>query len=293
MNNLIFFFQEAIIGIRRSALMSFISIATISLSLIVFGIFLLFTINIHKLSNMLHSKLEVRVYLEKSVTKTDIKKIKNKIKSLNHINSITYVSKEAAWRTIQNKFPHLNIGKWMKKNPLPDSFSVQIDKGVSVANAAKTIQTIPKVKEATYLGDIAEKVHSITRALRIFGIVLVSLLTFATLLTIVNTIHLTVIARKKEITIMQLVGATDWFIRWPFLIEGFLFGVLGSLISVVILKQVTYFLGVRLMNKLPFFPFVFEGKLVTMMIWSILMIGATMGVLGALVSVSRSIKRNV
>ena len=85
----------------------------------------------------------------------------------------------------------------------------------------------------------------------------------------------------------------DWFIRWPFLIEGFLFGIIGSFISVAVLKQIMYLLGARLMNKLPFFPFVFVGKLVTMMVWAILILGATMGVLGALVSVSRSIKQNV
>ena len=293
MSNLIFFFQEALIGIRRSALMSFISIATISLSLIVFGIFLLFTINIHNISNILQSKLEIRVYLDSAATKKEVKQVNKALETNPDIVKIAFISKKEAWQMLKTKLSHINIVKWVDKNPLPNSFNVHVGPNANVQDVAKKLELIPGVSDTFFLGDIATKINGTIRVLKIFGIVLVSLLTFATLLTIINTIHLTVIARNKEITIMQLVGATDSFIKWPFLIEGFIFGVLGSITSVLILKQVVFFLGKKLMENHPFFPFVYQGQMVSLMIWSIVALGAIMGVFGALLSVSRSIKSNL
>ncbi len=240
MSDLIFFFQEAIIGIRRSALMSFISMATIALSLIVFGVFMVFIINLQNMSSFLYTKLEMRAYLVADVSQKDQVRLRQRVANMPEVKEVELVGKDQAWKQFQKQYRSMNFKQWIDKNPLPDSLKIMLNESSNLQQTAAKIKQIEQVKKVAFLGDIMTRVHSVAKALNIFGVSLVILLTIATLLTIINTIHLTVIARTKEITIMQLVGATNAFIKWPFIIEGFLFGITGSILSIVVLKQILY-----------------------------------------------------
>lgn len=291
MNDLIFFFTEAINGMRRSALMMTLSIATISVSLIVFGLFLLVSTNINHLANFMTSKLEIRLFLRDAVTKPERLEFEDKLRKVGHVKQVVFVDKKSAWKSFKESFPNLELDNRLKTNPLPDAIKIMLERDIDYYQIAEYLKRFDHLIEEVSFGEvIAERIQLFAKYARIGGIVLVGLLTIATLLIVTNTIRLTVIARQKEIEIMQLVGATNQFIRWPFIIEGILIGVIGATVAIAFLKPFYAAIGHQFQEKMTFFPLVFEDDILNLIYASIVGLGIFLGILGAFISVSRSLK---
>ena len=141
-------------------------------------------------------------------------------------------------------------------NPLPNSYVLTFDNPSDVKATAKLATTFQGVESTHYGQDIVEELFRITQVIRIGGIVLIAFLAAATLFIISNTIRLTVFARRKEIAIMKYVGATNGFIRWPFLIEGMLLGLIGAIIAVLCVGEFYHFITMEVSESLAFFPLV-------------------------------------
>ncbi len=285
-----FFVSEAFIGMRRSGIMIFISIATISVSLIVFGLFLLISLNMNNLANFISSKLEIRVYLKNGLSPAEIGDFKNRISRMTHVKDVVYVDKETAWVQFRDNFKTMDLSDLMGENPLPDSFHVYLTNTQEISTLATYLKGFTQVEDVGYMGAIAERIALFSKFTKIAGLILVGLLTVATLLITVNTIRLTVIARQNEIIIMNLVGATHQFIQWPFIIEGLIMGLLGSVISIVFLKSSYFFFAFRFQKTLPYFPLVFDSFSLNMVFFSVAVVGTILGILGAYISVSKSLK---
>ena len=291
LRDLEFFITEAAIGMKRSSLMIFITIATVTVSLLIFGVFLLLSANINNLANFIASKLEARVYLKEGLGPTDKQQFQSKLEKIPGVSKVVFVDKETAWKALKEQYANLDMGELVSENPLPDTFKVSIEPNGDIKQIAGTIRTQANyVDEVIYGGTIAERIQTFSRVTKIGGIVLVVLLGCATLLIMVNTIRLTVMARQNEITIMQLVGATNTFIKWPFIIEGLLIGLFGSLISLFILKTSYTAFAVRFQNSFPFFPLVFSSHKLMFIYVFLVVSGTGLGILGAYLSVSRSLK---
>ena len=212
--------RETMVSLKRNNWMSFASIGTVAVSLFVLGVFLLLVLNMNRMASALESQVQISVYLEDGLSADDRQDIASDIEALQGIESIRYISKDEAKARLEDR---LGDQKYLldalgDKNPLPDSFEVVVKSPDLVETAAKAIDRMDGVQEAKYGQDVIEHLFAITRLIRIFGLVLMVLLAGATLFIISNTIRLTVFARRKEIAIMKYVGATDWFIRWPFLL---------------------------------------------------------------------------
>lgn len=286
-----FFVSEALIGMRRSGIMILISIATISVSLIVFGIFLLISMNINNLTNFISSKLEIRVYLKKDLPASDMNEFRQRILAMNHVKDVVYVDKATAWVQFKENFKTIDLADMVNDNPLPDSFHVYLTDNQDIGAFSKYLGGFTQyVEEVGYMGAIADRIALFSRFTKIAGAVLVALLTVATLLITVNTIRLTVIARQNEITIMHLVGATHQFIQWPFIIEGLIMGLIGSVISIFFLKSSYFFFATRFQKTLPYFPLVFDSWNLNLVFLGVALLGTTLGILGAYISVSKSLK---
>ena len=121
-----FFIREAFIGMKRSSLMSIISMCTISISLIIFGFFLIMSVNMNHLASFISSKLEIRVFLHPSATKLDIQTLQSNIQKNENIKSIYFEPKETAWTTFKKNYPNLSLDNLITKNPLPDSLRIQL-----------------------------------------------------------------------------------------------------------------------------------------------------------------------
>lgn len=289
-----FFISEAITGMRRSGLMVLLTVATITVSLIVFGIFLLLSFNIHHFAKFMSSRLEIRVFLKEEMTKPEKATFHQLLAGFPDVKRVEYIEKDEAWQTFQKVYPDMNLDELFDHNPLPDSFCIFLSDNHHIAELAKKIRGYDQYVEDVVYGDkVAERIEFFANFSRYFGLVLVGLLTVATFFIMVNTIRLTVIARQKEIVIMQLVGATSNFIRLPFIFEGLFIGILGSVFAVCFLIFGYSFLLDYIQQKLPYFPLVQDNAMLFYVYAGVVFLGTILGVLGAYLSVSKSLKHTI
>ena len=284
-----YFIQEVFRSLRRNNWMSFASIGTVAVSLFVLGVFLILVLNMNRMASMLESQVQISVYLQDDVKKSDRIDLQSDIEKMQGIATVKYVDKDAAKERLSER---LGDQKYLldalgDKNPLPDSFEVTVKTPEMVETAAKAIERMDGVESAKYGQDVVEHLFDITRLMRIFGLVLMLLLAGATIFIISNTIRLTVFARRKEIAIMKYVGATDWFIRWPFLMEGIVLGCIGGILSALALRSFYAAMAAKIYNTLAFFPLMPQYPFMNYVTVAIIISGMFIGAIGSAFSLKR------
>ncbi|MEK9726728.1 MAG: permease-like cell division protein FtsX [Candidatus Margulisiibacteriota bacterium] len=290
-NTFIFFLKETFIGFKRSTLMTLIAIATVSVTLIILGLFMLISANLGKVTQDIVSRLEIRLFLKSNLTVEDIQLFRRKLKSIDGVKDVVFINNATAWNKFQDNYSHLNLKEYISENPLPHSLNLQLNRAKdlnSIILYIKRFDTI--IDDIVYGGELANRVEIFRRVMFVSGWSLIALLILASLFIIVNTIRLTVMARDEEISIMQLVGATNRFIKGPFLIEGFIIGVFGATIAVGFLYFSYSIIIYQLIEKMPFFPFISNHSTLFYIYGFVLLSGAFIGMLGAYISVSKSLK---
>jgi cell division transport system permease protein len=286
-----FFVVEAFRGVRRSGVMSLVAIGIVTVSLFIFGLFLLFMVNLGNMVSEMGSRLDIVAYVEKAITPDEAAALSEKLSRITGVEKVRYVSREEAWRSFREDFTQkLDLATIVGENPLPDSFAIKVRTPDILPRVAEAVAQYPEVDEVRYSGKLIKQIQTLIDALRLGGAVLVVLLFFATLLIVVNTIRLTVLARETDIYIMKLVGATRSFIRWPFVIEGILIGVLGGLFGVLILKPSYDAVTNRLQVGLPFLPLMTDKLTLNVIYFAVGLSGMLLGMLGGYISVSRLLK---
>lgn len=287
-----YFIQEVFHSLRRNNWMTFASIGTVAVSLFVLGVFLILVLNMNRLAGMLESQVQISVYLEDHLTDREKRQIGYDIESLQGIDSVTYVDRETAKERLKERLGDQKylLDALSDDNPLPDAFEVTVTTPSVVESAAGAIASMQGVEEAKYGQDVVEHLFDITRLMRIFGFVLMGLLGGATLFIISNTIRLTVFARRKEIAIMKYVGATDWFIRWPFLLEGIVLGCIGGLIAAVALRSFYAAMAAKIYSTLAFFPLMPQYPFMNYVTLTILLAGIVIGAIGSVISLKRFLR---
>ena len=287
-----YFIQEVFHSLRRNNWMTFASIGTVAVSLFVLGVFLILVLNMNRLVGMLESQVQISVYLEDHLTDREKRQIGYDIESLQGIDSVTYVDRETAKERLKERLGDQKylLDALSEDNPLPDAFEVTVTTPAVVESAAGAIAAMQGVEEAKYGQDVVEHLFDITRLMRIFGFVLMGLLGGATLFIISNTIRLTVFARRKEIAIMKYVGATDWFIRWPFLLEGIVLGCIGGFIAAVALRSFYAAMAAKIYSTLAFFPLMPQYPFMNYVTLAILLAGIVIGAIGSVISLKRFLR---
>lgn len=284
-----YFIREVLISLRRNNWMSFASIGTVAVSLFVLGVFLILVLNMNRLASNLESQVQISVYLQEDIRDSARRKVEEAIQEMQGIEKVTYVSKDEALARLRER---LGDQKYLldalgEKNPLPESIEVTVKLPEMVATAAETIGKMEGVEEAKYGQDVVEHLFDITRLMRIFGLVLMVLLAGATLFIISNTIRLTVFARRKEIAIMKYVGATDWFIRWPFLLEGMVLGFIGGVVAALALRSFYAAMAAKIYSTLAFFPLMPQYPFMNYVAVAIIVSGMIIGTIGSTISLKR------
>ncbi|MBN2057649.1 MAG: ABC transporter permease [Candidatus Saganbacteria bacterium] len=293
-SNLEFFLIEALRSFRRGALMSLVAIATISVSLVIFGLFLLLVINLGNIVGTVSSRMDIAAYVEKDISLEEAGELQLKLGKLPGVEKVEFISKTEAWRNFKQEFgTKLELDDIMTSNPLPHTFSVKVRTPDLLPAVAKQVSNFQLIDEVRYSGKFIDQIRTLVDAVRLGGAALVVLISFATLLIVVNTIRLTVLARETDISIMKLVGATDTFIKWPFIIEGVILGVLGGLVSFIVLKFSYDAIILRVAAALPFLPLVADQRLLAVIHLVMIVGGTALGMLGAYISVSRVLKSEV
>lgn len=282
-----YFVKEAFKSMRRNGLMTLASISTVALSLFMLGVFLCGVVNLNNMAASLETQVQLSVYLKDDLTTNQIMETGKAVKSQPHIKELKFVTKDQALQDFKSRLgddQKQMIDSLEGVNPLPNSYIVTFENPQDVKLAAKELATVPGVESVHYGQDVVDELFKITQIIRIGGIVLIAFLAAATLFIISNTIRLTVFARRKEIAIMKYVGATNGFIRWPFVIEGMLLGCIGGLIAVACTGEFYYFITSEIEQSLAFFPLVPMFPIFYQLVVALLIIGIFVGAIGSAIS---------
>jgi len=235
---LTFFLREATRAMRRNAAPSFAALATVLVTMLVVGVFIPAVEVTNSAANTVRSRLIVDVYMKNDATAGDEARVKNEILGVPGVKAVQFESKAQAYaqQSRQNPAAYALLGT----NPLPDTFHVfpKNPTDVLAIHAALTPNgdTIdPSIQSVSNKKGYTKKALELTAAVKWGGLAFAVLLTIASILLIANTIRLSLYARRREVEVMKLVGATDWFIRWPFVIEGVIVGAAGGILAIVVL----------------------------------------------------------
>lgn len=282
-----YFSCEAIRGIFRNRLMSLAAVGTITMALLLFGGFYLITSNIHHLGKMAKGQIEIRVFLTQSAPGKKV--MEKRLAAIPGVQKVRYVSKEEGAKILSQL---LGGGELFLEgeNPLPDSFNIQTDDGSDIDAIAARVRKISGVEEVVYGQKFVKFLNLILRLLWLVGTILILLAIFAVLYIMINTIQLTVYARRKEIEIMKLVGATDWFIRWPFLLEGVYLGITGAAVSIFILIEGYTILYGKAKSITAALPLLNSVQITTDLVIFLLAMGVFFGAFGSVLSIRRYLK---
>ncbi len=284
-------FRESFKNLRRNGWMTFAAISAVTVTLLLVGVFLVVMLNMNKVASDIENDVEVRVHIDLNTTDEEQAALKQQLKNLPEVKSVAYSSKE---QELQNLIEDLgkDFSTFKQDNPLYDVFIVKTKRPADTPKVAKKVMKLDFVEDAIYGEKKVEKLFNFIHTSRNVGLVLIIGLLFTAMFLISNTIKMTIFARRKEIEIMKLVGATNWFIRWPFLLEGLWLGLLGSLLPIAAVAIGYYYtaeaIAARMQGHfiqlLDYFPF-------TLQISSILLlIGAFIGMWGSMMSVRKFLK---
>jgi cell division transport system permease protein len=237
-----FFLREAIRSMRRSAAPSFAALATVLVTMLVLGVFIPIVQATNGAANSVRGRVMVDVYMKTNATAADDARVRAELLRVAHVQSVQFVSKATAYaqQSAQDPQAYALLGS----NPLPDTFHVIPDKPGNVLAVQSALTGSGTGGGAALDSMIAsvsnkqrdtKKILEVTNLVTITAAALTVLLAVASILLIANTIRLSLFARRREVEVMKLVGATDWFIRWPFVIEGMIVGAVGALLAICVL----------------------------------------------------------
>ena len=287
-----YFIKETYKSIRRNGFMSFASISTVAVSLLVLGMFLMIFLNTNNLAQYLESQVQVSVYMQDSATDKELAAVKEKLTKMPGVVKVTQVSKQQALERFKKRLGDQEqlLNSLGKDNPFPNSFEVQVDSPERIKVLTPQLGQLPKVETAKFGQEVVKHLFQLTKILRFGGILLVVFLAMATLFIISNTIRLTVFARRKEVIIMKYVGATDWFIRWPFLLEGMTLGFFGAVVAFILINSIYSGLLERIHATLAFLPLLPTSPLLLYVDLFLLVAGTGIGALGSYISLRKFLR---
>ena len=245
MSRIVFFFSEAFRALRRNGAPTLAAVVTTVVTVVLLGVLIPIFQTAQAKSNEVRGELNVQFALYDDATAAEVAQAKEKVEAVPNVASVEYISKQQALQTLKGELKDKSIVEELHTNPLPASLAVkatdasdlgQIENEVMGKTGAGTGQPVSSaISNPFSRQQSTAKIEKVTSALKIVLTVIMALLVLASLMLIGNTIRLSIFTRRREVEVMRLVGATRWFIRWPFLIEGVVVGFMGGLVAILIL----------------------------------------------------------
>lgn len=303
MRNLAYFFKESLQGFTRNFSTALGSIITIFLSLLIIGVFLVGACIVNNLVSSIEDEVSITAYVADDAQQSDIDSLMNSIKGIEGVASVSFTTKDQALENFRNSMtsnPDV-LDQLDGTNPLPASIDVELSDPQMVEQVAAQIEANSTFRSICdepdnpadslkYGQQTVDKLFSLTNYVRYIGIALIVLLTFIALVFINNTIRLAILARRKEIAIMRLVGASNGFIRGPFLMEGALHALIGAGLAVAALQALRVFALPQLQSALSFLPLEVGTQMYLIICVSLILAGLIIGLLGSAFAMRRYLK---
>lgn len=286
LRNVEFLIQEAFSGIRRNGLMAFASISTIALSLGVLGAFVLAAMGASNFAAAQIDRFEIAVFVESNVSRRELKSIADRIKAMDDVEHVTILDRDLEWTQFKRQHPDIESAG-LALNPLPYQIRVKSARPERIAAIAAHIRSMGKIDAVREGRETLGRVMAAAQVVKIVSIAGVLVLLVTAVFIISNAIKLTLYARRREIRIMQLVGATNWFIRIPLVIEGIVFGAVGAFAAWMLLELGVAYLSHAARRTLPLLAQFSSDVQPQQMVLSLVVLGAAIGAAGSFVSIRR------
>lgn len=297
--NVVYYTREALDSFRKNWVMSLAAVSTIAISLFLLGVSVIMASVVNDMMKSVESKVKIDVFLKDTSPPADVKVMQDAVLSWPQVTKLQYVSKQEALERLKDDLrDDPEMLKQVTGNPLPASLEIWV-KEPKMVNAV-----VQKIKQqsnlSTLVGDpekdiksgqaVLEKLIAIRGIMNISIIVMLGLLCFASLVLIANTIRLAIFARRKEIGIMRLVGASNWFIRWPFMLEGILQGLIGAALAITLLAVGKSVVFPELKEVLKFLPIAFAQEAFIQLVLMLTGAGILVGLSGSGIALRRFLR---
>lgn len=272
---------------------TFSAVLVMCISMLVFGLFFIIGENVNHIMNTVESSQEIQVFIKNDATDKEIQTVGEQINAIEGVNKVTYVSKDEALDIMQDRVGDKGylIAGYEENNFLPASYKVTLT-DLKLANQVESkINELDNIKKITSSNETITKLIGIANGVRVVTAAILIALIVGSIFIIANTIKLTVYARRKEISIMKYVGATNSFIRWPFIVEGIIIGIISAAISVLIVGATYKVVAVKLLEnalvKSLGMTLVGFSDMFTLIILVYLALGIGIGVIGSSLSMRK------
>lgn len=285
--------KDAFKSIVRNKTLSIASIATVAATLFILGAITLAVANVDKAVTQLGSMVEVSIFLKNDITEAQQNDIESKIKAVDGINKIAFESKEEALDKMKvqlnDSTGELTAG-FEDDNPFPASFTVKVKEPETIDKVVSSIDGMDGIEYIKDARSIIQKISKFTDSVKVGAVVAFVIFILISLFLIGNTIKITVFTRKREIGIMKYVGATDWFIRWPLIIEGIILGIIGAIISIIVLGVGYLIVTSKFSLELFGFKLMDISYMWKVITWELLACGLFIGAIGSIISMRKFLK---
>ena len=222
--------KETIQGVCRTGIVNLVIITTMAAILTIFASFFRTTLSISAFAHELGNVLEISVYLKENA---DANIVKNRIKDFQHVENVVIIPKASSWTNLKREMDLPDI-----ENPLPDTLHVKVDKPENIEEVFKNVKQLSSVEDMSYAQDLAKKIEALNNIVNMITIFVVIIMGILTITIINNTIQLVIQSRKDEIEIMRLMGVSNWYIRFPLIMQGAFYGFSGAVIALLPLNFV-------------------------------------------------------
>lgn len=302
MSSFIYFIKEALRGFARNLSTTLGSIITIFLSLFVIGVFLVGAAVIENVVSSVESEVTITAYLSDDVSDSQVSSLTSEIKAIDGVSGVSYVSKDQALENFRAMSSNPEIVDQLDgANPLPASLTIELSDPQMVESVADQIVANSTFKKACdepskpadslkYGQKTVERLFQLTSYVRYIGLALIVLLIFIAMVFINNTIRLAILARRKEIAIMRLVGASNGFIRGPFLMEGAMHAIIGSFLAIGSIELIHRVALPKVQSALTFLPMDVAGQTYVLIYVGLLVAGLVIGLIGSAFAMRRYLK---
>jgi cell division transport system permease protein len=285
-----FFLSEVGRNFTRNLLMQLTAIGTVMVTIVLLGGFLVTRDALGKVGNDVIHKIEISVFLSDRASAADARTLAQRIRADKRVATVTYVPRAEGLRQMRERLRGQIDTSLLTQNPLPDALRVRIADPENVHAVADSIRAFPGVANVEYASDAVDKLLKVGAVLGRIGFAIVALLVLTAAIIISNTIRLTVFARRREIAIMQLVGASSLYIQMPFICEGFIAGFTGAALALAVLEAARYQLLPKLVAALPFLPLHISSIDQFRLGLELLAVGALVGIVASYLSVGRYLR---
>ena len=281
---------EIAIGLRRNILMTVATVVTVTVSLVLLGAGLLLQHQVNVARDSFYSQVELSIYLTDAIAQSDQEALAEQLRADDRVEAVDFVSKDEALENFEQLYgQEETVRQGITSQDLPASFVVSLTDPRVYEEVAQTYRSEPGVEDITDQREVVDRILSIMGALRNVALVVAGLQLVAAAALIANTIRLAAFARRAQTSIMQLVGATRWYIRLPFMMEGLTAGVVGALAASGLLWVSLVTLLRSIDTQIPFFPFIGAGAMVGL-VPVLVLIGGGMAAVASLLSLRRFLR---